>query len=71
MTFGYSSGVVCVGMKSVEELRREAARARRLLSGVTDPLSTKLLTEYAGDCDAQADRLESGERGRGANPDDS
>ena len=58
-------------MKSVEELRREAARARRLLNGVTDPLTTTLLTEYAGDCDAQADRLEIGAQGEAANPDDS
>lgn len=48
-------------MKNVEDLRKEAERARRLLNGVSDPLSRTLMTEYAAECDAQADRLERGE----------
>jgi hypothetical protein len=58
-------------MKSVEALRREAERARRLLCGVSDTRSEVLMTEYAIDCDSRADRLERGEDGEGTNTEDS
>lgn len=48
----------CVGMDDVETRRNEAARARRLLVQLTDPLSRKLLSEYAAELEAQADGIE-------------
>lgn len=57
-------------MKRVEELRKEAERARRLLGGVADPRSTTLLTEYADACDAKADQMAKGEPGEASDPED-
>lgn len=42
-------------------LRVEAAKARRLARGQTDPRTIEMLNKYAAECDDRADALDVGE----------
>ncbi|RZJ41131.1 MAG: hypothetical protein EON87_16745 [Brevundimonas sp.] len=42
----------------VERLRAQAARARLLLKATTDPMTVRQLTEYAEECERNADLIE-------------
>lgn len=42
----------------IDRLRAQAAKARRLLTATSDRITRKQLTDYAEECDDQADRLE-------------
>jgi hypothetical protein len=41
----------------IDRLRDEARRAKRMAASVLDPLTEKLLTKYAEECEETADRL--------------
>jgi len=43
---------------TVERLRAQAAKARALLKATTDPMTLRQLTEYAEECERNADLIE-------------
>ena len=45
-------------MKSVEELREQAARARRLAASILDPQTQAALTAFALECEANVAAIE-------------
>lgn len=45
-------------IRQIEELQAQARRCRRLISGVSDPLTTEALQTFATECDTKAGQLE-------------
>ncbi len=45
-------------VRQIEDLQAQARRCRRLISGVSDPLTTDALLTFATECDAKAAELE-------------